>query len=106
MFTVRISPKISANPLATMNSAAANVIESRKIFRKDEGSWTAEPKFVVRQLVCPRSPETVVRKRTYTSANATRPNASRTGRRRQVRYDKTWSREGILAASALNSLRR
>ena len=64
MFTVRIRPKISANPLATMNSAAAKVSESSTIFRNDEGSWTAEPKVVVRQLVAPLSPGIVARKRT------------------------------------------
>ena len=53
MFTTRMSPKISANPLATMKSAAAKVIESSTIFRKDDGSWTAEPKVVVRQFASP-----------------------------------------------------
>ena len=56
MFTTRISPKIRAKPLATMKSAAAKVSESSTIFRKTDGSWTAEPKFVVRQLVCPFAP--------------------------------------------------
>ena len=64
MFTTRISPKMSAKPLATMNSAAAKVSESRTIFRKDDGSWTAEPKFVVRQLVCPFASGIVEMKRT------------------------------------------
>ena len=49
MLTTRISPKINAKPLATMNSAPANVIESMTILRNDEGSWTAEPNVVVRQ---------------------------------------------------------
>src|SRR5438445_205785 len=47
MLTTRMSPKIRAKPLATMKSAAANAIESRKIFRNDDGSWTAEPNVVV-----------------------------------------------------------
>ena len=64
MFTVRIRPKISANPLATMNSAAAKVSESITIFRNDDGSWTAEPKVVVRQLVAPLSAGIFARKRT------------------------------------------
>jgi len=38
MLTIRMSPKISAKPLATMKSALANVIESSTIFRKFEGS--------------------------------------------------------------------
>ena len=50
MFTTRISPKMSAKPLATMKSADAKLIESSTIFRKLDGSWTAEPKFVVRQF--------------------------------------------------------
>ncbi len=64
MFTVRIRPKISAKPLATMNSAAAKVSESSTIFRNDEGSWTAEPKVVVRQSVAPLSAGIFARKRT------------------------------------------
>ena len=38
MLTMRIRPKISANPLATMNRADANVSESITILRNDEGS--------------------------------------------------------------------
>ena len=38
MLTIRISPKISAKPLATMNRAPAKVIESSTILRNDEGS--------------------------------------------------------------------
>ena len=56
MFTTRINPKISAKPLATMKSAAANVIESSTTRRNDEGSWTAEPNVVVRQLTPPSAP--------------------------------------------------
>ena len=41
MFTVRINPKMSANPLATMKRAEANVSESSTIFRNDDGSCTA-----------------------------------------------------------------
>ena len=63
MFTVRIRPKMSAKPLATMNSAEAKVSESRTIFRNDDGSCTAEPKVVVRQLP-PANGPTVVMKRT------------------------------------------
>ena len=48
-----MSPKISANPLATMNNAPANVIESRKTLRNEPGSSTAEPNVVVRQLPPP-----------------------------------------------------
>jgi hypothetical protein len=62
MLTTRISPKISAKPLATMKSAAAKVIESRTIFRNDDGSWTAEPKVVVRQLPVPKLTGTTARK--------------------------------------------
>jgi len=50
MFTIRISPKISAKPLATMNSAAAKVIESSAMRMNEAGSSTAEPKVVARQL--------------------------------------------------------
>ena len=64
MFTTRISPKMSAKPLATMKSAAAKLIESSTIFRKLDGSCTAEPKFVVRQSVCPLSPGIFAMKRT------------------------------------------
>jgi hypothetical protein len=49
MFTTRISPKMSAKPLATMKSADAKVSESRTIFRNDDGSWTRSD-VVVRQL--------------------------------------------------------
>ena len=53
MLTMRISPKISAKPLATMKSAAAKVTESSTTFRNEPGSWTAEPKVVVLQLLAP-----------------------------------------------------
>ena len=64
MFTMRISPKISAKPLATMKSAAAKVSESSTIFRNDDGSWTAEPNVVVRQLPVAERGRGSVRKRT------------------------------------------
>ena len=64
MLTTRISPKMSAKPLATMKRAAAKVSESRTIFRNDDGSWTAEPKFVVRQSPTPNSLGILARKRT------------------------------------------
>jgi hypothetical protein len=53
MFTTRMSPKMRANPLATMKSAPAKVIESRRTRRNEPGSSTAEPKVVVRQLPPP-----------------------------------------------------
>src|SRR5581483_642137 len=101
MFTIRISPKISAKPLATMNSADANVIESSTILRKFDGSWTADPNVVVRQLETPDAPGTVAMKRTYANAKTTTPIASATGKRRQVRYELTWWRDGMRAARAL-----
>ena len=50
MLTTRMSPKISENPLATMNRSPANVSASSRVRRKAPGSSIAEPKFVVRQL--------------------------------------------------------
>ena len=50
MFTTRISPKMSANPLATVNNSPAKVIESIRMLRNVPKSWTAEPLEVVRQL--------------------------------------------------------
>ena len=55
MLTTRMSPKISAKPLATMKSAPANVSESSTIRRNEPGSCTAEPKVVVRQVPPPIS---------------------------------------------------
>ncbi len=55
MFTTRMSPKMSENPLATMNSSPANVTPSRTVVRNELGSSNAEPVFVVRQLPAPNS---------------------------------------------------
>ena len=53
MFTVRMSPKISAKPLATMKSAPANVSESSTTRKNDPGSSIADPNVVVRQFPAP-----------------------------------------------------
>ena len=84
-----------------------SVIESSTIFRKLDGSWTAEPKFVVRQLPAPNSTgdprdEEDVGEREDDAAERDQD----TGSRRQVRNEPTRSRDGILAASALNRRRR
>ena len=55
MLTTRMSPKMSENPLATMNSSPANVIPSSTVVRNALGSSNAEPVFVVRQLPPPNS---------------------------------------------------
>src|SRR3954470_24505182 len=49
MLTTRMRPKIRAKPLATMNRAPANVIESSNTLRNEPGSLIAEPNVVVRQ---------------------------------------------------------
>ncbi len=55
MFTTRMSPKMSENPLATMKSSPANVIASSRICVNDAGSSIAEPNVVVRQSPKPNS---------------------------------------------------
>src|SRR5690348_2037566 len=70
MFTTRIRPKISANPLATMKSAPANVTESSTMRRNEPGSCTSDPKVVVRQVPPPVAGGICVMKRTYASAKA------------------------------------
>src|SRR3954454_19292042 len=46
MFTTRIRPKISVNPLATTKYSAAAVIPLSSVIRKSFGSLTAGPKLV------------------------------------------------------------
>jgi hypothetical protein len=45
-----MSPKMSENPLATMNRSPAKVRPSRMVSRKELGSSNADPVFVVRQF--------------------------------------------------------
>ena len=54
MLTTRMSPKISENPLATMNSSPANVSPFSSVRTKLRQSSSAEPNVVVRQFP-PRS---------------------------------------------------
>ena len=64
MFTTRMSPKISENPLATMKRSPANVRASSRTRRNEPGSLIAEPKLVVLQFPLPNSSGVVVRNRT------------------------------------------
>jgi hypothetical protein len=50
MFTTRMRPKMSENPLATMKRRPANVTASSRVKTKAPGLSIAEPKLVVRQL--------------------------------------------------------
>ena len=50
MLTTRISPKMSENPLATMNSSPANVSPFSNVRVKLRQSSMAEPNVVVRQF--------------------------------------------------------
>ena len=55
MFTTRISPKMSENPLATIKSHPASVAASSRFARNEPGSSMTEPELVVRQLPVPLS---------------------------------------------------
>src|SRR6266545_3777932 len=74
MLTTRINPKMSENPLATMNMSPASVRLFSSVIRKLLGLWTADPKFVLG-----------AQKRIHTRAKTVAPIATPTGRRRKTR---------------------
>ena len=66
MLTTRMSPKMSENPLATMNSQPANVRAFRSVTLKLRGSSIAGPKIV-----------SFAKKRTQRIARPIRPKATK-----------------------------